>query len=304
MKRHVLVVIAFLGTAVPVTAQVVIEEPAPKVQVEIDDLKPSAVQLTMLRPLPGTAISDSVLRVEGIARNARLQSLVRLRLGSVEQFVSVGVNGRFGTTFPLRTMGLNQLIVAAPGTSDTVSVLYHPPLTSLTIFASEKGPLLPGSSTHLMATACFQNGSIRDVSSDVAWLSSDEGVGTVDRKGIATAVNDGQATITAEYKDRKASFLFQVAAPDPPLEPTEGLVNITVSDPKVLLRIWDNATEDGDSVTVILNGKVVADCIEIFHEPKTFTLTLQPGQNVVEILAENEGRDPPNTASFSFVGED
>jgi hypothetical protein len=41
--------------------------------------------------------------------------------------------------------------------------------------------------------------------------------------------------------------------------------------------------------------------LRIFHRPKEFPLTLNQGENIIEIRAANEGIEPPNTASIWVV---
>ena len=56
------------------------------------------------------------------------------------------------------------------------------------------------------------------------------------------------------------------------------------------------AEEDGDTVSVLLNGLVVLDHYELTHRRTTVKLPLREGLNDVVVVAHNEGRVPPNTA--------
>lgn len=85
--------------------------------------------------------------------------------------------------------------------------------------------------------------------------------------------------------------------------PSTGFTNLTVRHSRIKLMVWDNAAEDGDVVSVFLNGTPVVQSLEIFHRPQIFSLTLQPGHNRLEIEANNEGLVPPNTASVAIIPE-
>jgi hypothetical protein len=133
MKRHTIqcaILLAFLWTADRAAGQVIIEESAPKARVEVEKAKPTAVQLAVLAPAPGKVISDSLLRVEGVARNISPGETIRLRLDAVEQVVQPDKTGRFSATLPLRRPGVNRLIVEAGISARTIAFSYQPALSA------------------------------------------------------------------------------------------------------------------------------------------------------------------------------
>ncbi len=77
-----------------------------------------------------------------------------------------------------------------------------------------------------------------------------------------------------------------------------GLSDVTVSQRLVDVTVTDNGQEiDDDTIDLFLNGVAV----ELSHvlvggEGTTIPLTLQAGENVLEVYAVNEGSAPPNTA--------
>ncbi len=68
------------------------------------------------------------------------------------------------------------------------------------------------------------------------------------------------------------------------------------------LQLWDDAEYDGDTVSVLLNGRVVLDHYELTHRRTTVKLPLNKGKNSVMVVAHNEGRVPPNTARAVLRG--
>jgi len=66
----------------------------------------------------------------------------------------------------------------------------------------------------------------------------------------------------------------------------------------VELLIWDDARIDGDRVTILVNGVAVAQNLVLAREPIRIPVTLQRGDNVVIVVAENVGDISPNTAAL------
>ena len=73
---------------------------------------------------------------------------------------------------------------------------------------------------------------------------------------------------------------------------------IKVDTGELKLEFYDNGTIDGDSITVKVNQQVVLSHQKLGKEPVTTTvrISLETPMVVVEMVAENEGTIPPNTA--------
>ncbi len=65
----------------------------------------------------------------------------------------------------------------------------------------------------------------------------------------------------------------------------------------IRLRIWDDAEVDGDTVSIFWNGQPVLCAVELGRKPIRLDLDLHAGLNRLRVVAHNEGRVPPNTAS-------
>lgn len=85
-------------------------------------------------------------------------------------------------------------------------------------------------------------------------------------------------------------------------KPDSGLSDVTVSQAAITLTLIDNGSlVDGDTVTVSLNGLVIADRHVLTGPPGTeLSLTLLSGSNTLEIYAVNEGEVSPNTAQLTI----
>jgi alpha-tubulin suppressor-like RCC1 family protein/uncharacterized protein YjdB len=66
----------------------------------------------------------------------------------------------------------------------------------------------PGATQQFIAVVRDRQGNV--MSADVTWATSDEGVATVDQTGLATAIADGEATITATAEGKSGSATLTV----------------------------------------------------------------------------------------------
>jgi hypothetical protein len=77
-------------------------------------------------------------------------------------------------------------------------------------------------------------------------------------------------------------------------------VSISAVSGKCILKIWDDGIVDGDIVSVKLNGTLILHNYTLQKDAKTIGLTLQKGENTIEIAALNTGTRFPNTAYLSL----
>ena len=68
-----------------------------------------------------------------------------------------------------------------------------------------------------------------------------------------------------------------------------GFNNVVVSAPTVAIELRDNVDEDGDFVTLRVNGQDYASYQQIWNRGQVFMVPLQPGDNQVEILGDKDG---------------
>jgi hypothetical protein len=70
----------------------------------------------------------------------------------------------------------------------------------------------------------------------------------------------------------------------------------TFDTPQLELSLWDDAAEDGDSVSIRLNNKIVVSGFPVLKQRQNLSVTLTPGMNMLLLIADNLGSIPPNTA--------
>lgn len=90
-----------------------------------------------------------------------------------------------------------------------------------------------------------------------------------------------------------------VKTPDPLLTRTNELVKVlTVYDPVVTVKLYDNGEIDGDSISVYLDKKLVLSSKGLTASPLTvkFKIDEDNSEHELVMVAENLGRIPPNTS--------
>ncbi len=89
---------------------------------------------------------------------------------------------------------------------------------------------------------------------------------------------------------------------EPPLQSNEKLLGSIKSVAKELtLAIWDDAVEDGDTISISINGTWIARGLMVKKTPQFITITLKPGPNTILFEANNLGSIPPNTSVLEII---
>ena len=76
------------------------------------------------------------------------------------------------------------------------------------------------------------------------------------------------------------------------------LTTIRTAAETITLKIMDNGVVDGDTISILHNGKILVNNLGVKLEPAVFTLDIAADNSVHEItmIAHNLGSIPPNTA--------
>ena len=106
----------------------------------------------------------------------------------------------------------------------------------------------------------------------------------------------------AREKEKEKFFDSYTPANDRSLKDNEKLLGTLTSTARQLtLAIWDDAVEDGDSISINVNGKWIARGFPVKIKPQTITITLAPGPNTITFIADNLGSIPPNTSILEII---
>jgi len=68
-----------------------------------------------------------------------------------------------------------------------------------------------------------------------------------------------------------------------------------------VMSIWDDGIEDGDAVTVLVNGHEMLKGHILTKEKRTFNIAVPPGRHTITIVSESEGVNPPCTAELTLA---
>ena len=114
--------------------------------------------------------------------------------------------------------------------------------------------------------------------------------------------------VPSKPADAEASDVLPEASDEQPAPPKSSPIVYTkgrrdqrigrmdVHTEKVVLEIRDEQLEDGDLISLEVNGAIVASGLEVTQQGRRFGVSLKPGQNRIVFRAENLGSIPPNTA--------
>ena len=105
-----------------------------------------------------------------------------------------------------------------------------------------------------------------------------------------------------DEKDEKNFKNYIPGANEKPLQKNEKLLgSIIATDQQLTFAIWDDAVEDGDSVSININGKWLVQGFPVKIKPQFIPVTLKPGENTITFIADNLGSIPPNTSVLEII---
>jgi hypothetical protein len=79
---------------------------------------------------------------------------------------------------------------------------------------------------------------------------------------------------------------------------TEPVATIVVDTSAIVLELWDGEVQDGDSISLRLNGKWLTTGFPVRNAVQKIPIRLQRGENELLFMADNLGSIPPNTAEL------
>ena len=68
---------------------------------------------------------------------------------------------------------------------------------------------------------------------------------------------------------------------------------IVVTQQNVTISVWDHGCEDGDVITLRINGQAFLSNYRLTNAVKNFNVTLPVGTNLLELVAVDSGTDCP-----------
>lgn len=103
-----------------------------------------------------------------------------------------------------------------------------------------------------------------------------------------------------EYKEKPAAKIIENQPADL-LRNTLLIDSFYTEQQTLTLAIWDDALQDGDSISLSVNGTWILQHKLVTISPQFFTITVQPGVNNMVFIANNLGSIPPNTSILEII---
>ncbi|HEY9259484.1 hypothetical protein, partial [Chitinophaga sp.] len=76
------------------------------------------------------------------------------------------------------------------------------------------------------------------------------------------------------------------------------VASIPVNTADIILELRDTKVQDGDSISLSLNGQWITTGFPVKTAMQEIRIHLQPGENILLFTADNLGAIPPNTAEL------
>jgi hypothetical protein len=77
--------------------------------------------------------------------------------------------------------------------------------------------------------------------------------------------------------------------------------SISSESDEVTIAFWDDAVEDGDSISLQINDEIFLPGLAVKKQPKFIKVKLYTGENKIIFIADNLGAIPPNTSMLEII---
>ena len=103
-------------------------------------------------------------------------------------------------------------------------------------------------------------------------------------------------------KYNETYFPLYSSAGYPPVAQDEKLISsLTTKSKTITLAVWDDAVEDGDSVSIKIEDGWIVRGFPVLKKPQFIPVTLKPGRNTIIFSGDNLGSIPPNTSVLEII---
>ena len=68
----------------------------------------------------------------------------------------------------------------------------------------------------------------------------------------------------------------------------------------ITIKVWDFGIIDNDTISFTLNDRVILSNYKITHNKKKIKIKLETGENILKMVAHNEGSVKPNSAALEI----
>ncbi len=82
---------------------------------------------------------------------------------------------------------------------------------------------------------------------------------------------------------------------------TKQIDSIRAFTEEITIALWDDAVEDGDSISLQINDEIFMPGIAVKKKPRFIQVKLYPGDNKIIFIADNLGAISPNTSVLEII---
>jgi WD40 repeat protein len=124
-------------------------------------------------------------------------------------------------------------------------------------------------------------------------------------KFLASGSFDGQVILWEINRKELPPPVVEEIIPEPLTEiqgrNIESRWTLDLTNPNVVVKVWDNSKIDGDVVTLYLNGETILEQHSLIRAKETTTFTVKDNStNVLILFADDLGKAPPATVALSI----
>lgn len=227
--------------------------------------------ITSITPAAATATSDPfVLTVTG----TNFQSDALIQFGGAILVPTARQSGQLTVTVPstavLNIGVVNVSVKTAGAVSNAIPFNVKTPVTAVTITPSSVPAMTAvGATAQFQATAKDANGNVVS-GKTFAWASSNTGVASIDSTGLATAVDNGQVTITATVDGVSATATLAV---------NQALATIAIT-PAASTLVSVGATQQFALTLKDANGNGINNLTAVWSSSSTGVATIDAGAGI------------------------
>ena len=104
-----------------------------------------------------------------------------------------------------------------------------------------------------------------------------------------------------EHDKEKDTYFSDYKNTDPLKENEKLIGSVKTQSREITLALWDDAVEDGDTVSISINNKWIARGFPVKKNVQFLTVKVEPGPNTIMFIGDNLGSIPPNTSVLEII---
>jgi hypothetical protein len=108
--------------------------------------------------------------------------------------------------------------------------------------------------------------------------------------------------LVCDPDESKARYFTENPGEEKTVAKDEKFIGSIISTSQQLtFAVWDEVINDGDSISIKINGNWLVQGCPVMNNPRFITVTLKPGPNDIIFMADNLGSIPPNTSALEII---